>query len=152
MSVTMAERPAVAPPPANKGMVHKTIGRGLHVAIGVGAIALGALSWIPQGAPNWARWVVVGIVAYCVGIYVVSRGIEGPRRAKDRLVTAIVTSAFIIVAFPLVSVVWTVVSNGWNRLDAEFFTIEQRPAVARAFKGGDQRLRRHVLQITQAQP
>ncbi len=129
MSLTMAERPTAVPPSPNQAMTHNTIGRGLHLAIGLGAVAVGALSWAPEGAPNWARWIVVGIVAYCLAIYGFSRRIEGKRRATDRFVTAVVTCAFAIVAIPLASVVWTVVSNGWNRLDAEFFTSSMRNVV-----------------------
>jgi phosphate transport system permease protein len=129
MSLATAERPTEVPPPPKSSMVHGTLGRGLHIGIGLGAIAVGALSWAPEGAPNWARWIVVGLVVYCAGIYLVSRKIEGKRRATDRFVTAVVTSAFALVAFPLVSVVWTVVSKGAARFDTEFFTSDMRSVV-----------------------
>ncbi len=129
MSLATAERPTAVPPSPNSSMVHDSISRRLHVGIGFGAVAIGALSWAPQGAPNWARWIVVGIVAYCAAIYAVSRRIEGKRRATDRFVTALVTSAFAVVAIPLVSVVWTVISRGSHRFDWEFFTTDMRSVV-----------------------
>ena len=129
MSLATAERPIAVPPSPNSSMTNGSIGRGLHLGIALGAAALGALSWAPQGAPNWARWIIVGILTYCIAIYAVSRRIEGRRRATDRLVTAIVTSAFVVVAFPLISVVWTVVSNGLSRFDTEFFTSDMRSVV-----------------------
>ncbi len=77
------------------------------------AIVVGAASWLVEGtSPNWARWVIVTLIVYCVGIYVVSRIVEGPRHAVDRLTTAIMTSAFCLVLLPLVSVIWTVVQRG----------------------------------------
>ncbi len=63
---------------------------------------------------------------YCVGIYVVSRIVEGPRQAIDRLMGALVASAFALVVMPLVSVIWTVIERGTNRFDTEFFTETMR--------------------------
>ena len=83
-------------------------------------------SWLSSGSPNWARWIVVTLVTYCVGIYVVSRIVEGHRQAVDRLMSALVTSAFALVAMPLVSLVWTVIERGTNRFDTEFFTETMR--------------------------
>lgn len=105
------------------------LGRNRIIAIVVAAVALGAITWLPTGSVNWARWIVVTIVAYCVIVYVASRIVEGPRQAIDRLMAAIVTSAFAIVTLPLVSLVWTVVERGANRFDADFFTETMRGVV-----------------------
>lgn len=105
------------------------LGRARHVAIAASAVALGVVSWLPSGSINWARWIVVTILAYCVGVYVVSRIVEGRRQATDRLMTAIVTSAFAIVSLPLVSLVWTVIERGASRFDADFFTQTMRGVV-----------------------
>ena len=58
-----------------------------------------------------------------------SRQVEGRRKATDRLVTIIVTSAFLLALIPLVSVVITVVVNGIDRFDVEFFTSSMRGVV-----------------------
>ena len=105
------------------------LGRPRHVAVIVVAIVLGALSWLPEGSANWARWIIVTLIAYCLGIYLVSRVVEGRRQAVDRLMLAVVTSCFLVVAMPLVSLVWTVIERGFNRLDAEFFTETMRGVV-----------------------
>ncbi len=105
------------------------LGRPRHVAVIVVAIVLGALSWLPEGSANWARWIIVTLFAYCVGIYVVSRVVEGRRQAIDRLMLAVVTSCFLVVSMPLVSLVWTVIERGFNRLDVEFFTETMRGVV-----------------------
>jgi len=107
-----------------------TLRRAQHLAIVAAAVVVGALSWLVQGtSPNWARWIVVTLLAYCIGIFVVSRLVEGARHATDRLSTAIMTSAFCIVLLPLVSVVWTVVQRGWGRMDSLFFTDTMRGVV-----------------------
>jgi phosphate transport system permease protein len=105
----------------------RTLRRAHHAGIVVGAVALGAVSWLVEGtSPNWARWIVVSLLAYCLAVYVVARVVEGPRHATDRLAAAVVTSAFCVVLLPLVSVVWTVVERGWARMDAGFFTDTMR--------------------------
>lgn len=105
------------------------LGRTRIVAIAVAAVVLGALTWLPTGSVNWARWIVVTIVAYCTLVYVASRIVEGRRQALDRLMAAIFTSAFAIVTLPLVSLVWTVIERGAARFDAEFFTETMRGVV-----------------------
>ena len=65
-------------------------------------------------------------VIYAVGLgtlvlYGVSRAVEGARTSFDRFVTCVVTVAFAVATVPLVSLVWTVLSRGLRRLDAEFF-------------------------------
>ena len=126
MTIT-EQRPAPVEHPSS--ITARRLGTSRHVAVVIGAVGLGALSWLPQGAPNWARWIVVTLVAYCAGIYVVSRIVEGRRRGLDRLMSAVVTSCFLIVAMPLVSLVWTVVERGMNRFDTTFFTETMRGVV-----------------------
>lgn len=96
-------------------------GRGVML-IALAAVVLGVLSWLPFGGVNWARWAIVSLVAYIVLTYVVSRIVESRRHATDRLATALVTSAFIVICLPLVSVMWTVVENGATRFDWSFFS------------------------------
>jgi phosphate transport system permease protein len=68
----------------------------------------------------------LGTVLFDVLIYVLSRIVEGRRRATDRLVTSLVTTAF-IVALLLVSLVYTVVLNGLPRmLEPSFFSSSMR--------------------------
>ena len=65
--------------------------------------------------------VVYAVVLGTLAVYVGARVVEGRRKATDRLVTCVVTSAFAIAMVPLVSLVWTVLSHGLKRLDGEFF-------------------------------
>ncbi len=71
---------------------------------------------------NLALLAVGAAVLNVLGIYVWARAVEGRRSAVDRLVTAVVTSAFVIAMVPLVSLLFTVVTLGTNRFDAAFFT------------------------------
>ena len=78
---------------------------------------------------NVAGAAVVGILLYMVLITVISSIAESRRKAVDRLMTALVSTAFLIALLPLVSLLWTVVSNGIERFDAEFFTYSMRNIV-----------------------
>jgi phosphate transport system permease protein len=73
--------------------------------------------------------VVLVAVVNAVATYLISRTVEGPRKATDRLVTALVTTAFLIAMAPLVSVVITVLTNGVARFDAQFFTYSMRGVI-----------------------
>lgn len=73
--------------------------------------------------------IVLGVVAFLILLVVISRQVEGSRKATDRFVTALVTGAFLIAMTPLVSLVITVVINGSARFDIEFFTSSMRNVV-----------------------
>ncbi|MDQ4115698.1 MAG: phosphate ABC transporter permease PstA, partial [Actinomycetota bacterium] len=74
-------------------------------------------------------WVFGSAVVYAVAAYAVSRAVEGARKAADRVVTIVVTCAFLLAMIPLVSVLWTVLSAGLARFDVAFFTESMRGVV-----------------------
>ena len=79
---------------------------------------------------NIVGTLVAGTVVYCIAIYLLSYYVEGVRKAKDRLVTALVTTAFVIALLPLFSLVFTTVVNGLPAfLMPSFFTQSQRSVV-----------------------
>ncbi|UOE46011.1 phosphate ABC transporter permease PstA [Agromyces larvae] len=73
--------------------------------------------------------VFVGVVCYAVVIWVLSRIVEGARRAADRLITALVSIAFTIALLPLISVAFTTLVNGLPRFDVQFFANSMRNVV-----------------------
>jgi phosphate transport system permease protein len=84
------------------------------IALGAGLSALTSFSVTSTA--------IYGVVLGTLAVYVFSRAVEGRRKATDRLVTCLVTTAFGIAMVPLVSLVWTVLDNGLPRFDAQFFT------------------------------
>ena len=72
---------------------------------------------------------VFGLLGYSVTLYVLSRIVEGVRKATDRLVTTLVSTAFALALIPLISLAYTVVTNGVARFDMEFFTFSMRNIV-----------------------
>jgi phosphate transport system permease protein len=65
----------------------------------------------------------------CMALPVWSLAVEGRRKATDRLVTTLVSSAFVLAMFPLFSILWTVISKGSKVLSADFFTYSMRNVV-----------------------
>lgn len=128
MSLTEMTKPELE---ADDGgaMTSGSLAGGPMVGIFVGAVAVGALSWLPFGGVNWARWVMVTLFAYVVGTLIISRIVESSRQATDRFATALMTSAFLMVLLPLVSVVWTVVERGSQRFDWTFYTETMRGVI-----------------------
>jgi phosphate transport system permease protein len=66
-------------------------------------------------------FVVLTVLLGTLALYAASRIREGRRKATDRLVTCVVTTAFGLAMVPLASLVYEVVSRGIERLDGEFF-------------------------------
>ncbi|WP_341997753.1 phosphate ABC transporter permease PstA [Microbacterium sp. LWH7-1.2] len=98
-------------------------------SLAVSALLFGVLAMGSGEAFSLAGWAVVAGLAYLVLITTASSIVEGRRKGVDRLVTGLVTIAFLIAMVPLVSVAFTVVVNGVAGLSAEFFTSSMRNVV-----------------------
>jgi phosphate transport system permease protein len=122
MSTSTSPAPAgtgapALPPVTRRRPLSRTATAGLFIA----GAALGLLiSWLTGFVYGLAILyaVVLGTVVLCVA----SRVVEGARRATDRLMTAVVYSAFGIAMIPLVWLLESVVRQGLSRLDSAFFT------------------------------
>jgi phosphate transport system permease protein len=69
------------------------------------------------------------VIVYLIAICLVSRRLETPRQATDRLVTGLVYTAFGLALVPLVSLVYTVLKRGVPGLSWEFFTTTMRGVI-----------------------
>lgn len=90
------------------------------IALGVGALGMliGGLGWVAGIAIAW--------VLLLAGLPVWSVAVEGGRKAKDRLVSLLVWSAFGIAMIPLVSLIWTLLSKGIGIISGQFLTYSMR--------------------------
>jgi phosphate transport system permease protein len=86
-----------------------------------GALAVVLLLDLPFSL-NPALYAVYTVVLGTLAVFVVSRTVEGPRKATDRLVTCLVGSAFALAMVPLLSLSYEVVRRGAERFDGQFFT------------------------------
>ena len=64
------------------------------------------------GTLNWIAAVLGGAAIFVFANWLLALLVEGPRQASDRLVTSLVTAAFVIALIPLVWLLITVVQNG----------------------------------------
>ncbi|MGO1391729.1 phosphate ABC transporter permease PstA [Agrococcus casei] len=78
---------------------------------------------------SWAGVAIVGYILFLIILPVVSRIVEGGRKAMDRFMTGLVTGAFLLAFIPLLSLMWTVVSEGAARFDVQYFTESMRNVV-----------------------
>ncbi len=95
-----------------------------------GVVSLAAATGLVMYLLGGSRFHVVAIVwAICFALPLWSLVVEGSRKATDRFVTVLVTSAFALALFPLFSILFTVISKGARVLSAEFFTYSMRNVV-----------------------
>ncbi|MBB3096999.1 phosphate transport system permease protein [Actinoplanes campanulatus] len=107
-----------------------------NVLVAVAAFAVAAVVVLGTGIGNWVLAVVVGAFLYLVGLYFAASRVEGKRAAKNRSMQALIYSACVLAILPLASVVWTLVSKGVERLDANFFSTSMNNIGARDPLGG----------------
>jgi phosphate transport system permease protein len=92
--------------------------------------------------------VVLGTVVFALALVIVSRVVEGGRAAKDRLATTLMYSAFILALIPLVTLLWTVISNGIKRFDFYFLNTTMRGVYGGMDAGGAYHAIIGTLEIT----
>jgi phosphate transport system permease protein len=88
---------------------------------------------------NIVAVVLLGTILFDVLLVVISSLVEGARKARDRFVTSLVSTAFVIALLPLVSLIFTVIADGWKRFDIAFFTQSMRNVIGAGteqFPGG----------------
>jgi phosphate transport system permease protein len=119
----------IGPAASPRTLVRAELPRWAPSAVLVGSLVVVGVLLAALGTFSTGLFVFLSAVFFAVATYLVSRLVEGSRKATDRLVTIIVTVAFLIALIPLISVVTTVVGNGLARFDAEFFTSSMRGVV-----------------------
>src|SRR5262245_10596532 len=94
--------------------------------------------------------IVLGTIVFAVALVVISRMVEGGRAAKDRLATTLMYSAFVLALIPLISLLWTVISNGIQRFNIYFLTNTMRGVFGGMDAGGANHAIIGTLEITAA--
>ncbi len=123
-------------PPATqrRSLEHARLPRWAPLLVGLVALAAAGLLGLALGW-GWVGIVIVAALIYLVALPMWSRVVENRRAAVDRLVTSLVWVALALAFVPLVSLLWTVLSQGLQVLDARFFTYSMRNIIG-GEKGG----------------
>ena len=87
---------------------------------------LAALLLLAAGAFSVALLLLATAAIACIVTYAWSHAVEGSRRAKDRLVTLLIVSAFALALIPLLSLLFEVAKRGLPGLSLEFLTSDAR--------------------------
>lgn len=95
----------------------------------VSIIAFVLIAAADGGELNIVLAIFLGTVLFDIVIFVMSYLVEGARQARDRLVTSLVVTAFIVALLPLISLVFTVATSGAARFDLLYFTSSMRNVV-----------------------
>jgi phosphate transport system permease protein len=106
------------------------------VGIAVAALIVGGLVVLGTGVGNWVLVAVLAVVLYLIGLLIVATRVEGGRSARDRMWRTLIYAACVLAILPLASVVWTLLSKGAARLDADFFNTSMNNIGARDPDGG----------------
>ena len=106
--VSTVSPPQAAVNPLTAGRLPAAAPWGILAGSLLASTAVFALLQVGSGEEdfNIVGAVFFGVVGYVLLVYIVSRLIEGSRRAKDRFVTALVGLAFVVAMLPLISLVF----------------------------------------------
>ena len=107
----------------------RSLPKWLTPALLAGSFAFSLAGGVQQPELNLLGVSVIGVATFILVSYLVSLLVEGRRKATNRLVTNLVTSAFAVAIVPLLSLAWTVIQNGAKRFDFDFFTMSMRNIV-----------------------
>ena len=105
-------------------------------AVLVGSLVLAALIQFLGEGPTISGVFFIGAIIFTIAITVTSRTVEGERLSKDRLATTLVTLAFLLALIPLVSLVWTVLSDGITRFGPSFLSTDMVGVFGNMVEGG----------------
>jgi phosphate transport system permease protein len=120
--------PVESPARPSLPLTHPRLPRYAPALVAVLAVAAATLTGLLLG---WGGVLIVfvALVLFGLGWPFWTLLIEGPRAAKDRLVTALAWGAFGVALVPLVTLLFEVVSKGVGVLSVEFFTYSMRNVV-----------------------
>jgi phosphate transport system permease protein len=100
---------------------HARLPRWAPALVAVMALAVAGLPALLSG---WGpvAWIVLSMVVFLVAMPLWSRLVEGRRAAVDRLVTALIWTAFAVACAPLVWLLYVVIRNGAPAINSAFLS------------------------------
>jgi len=98
-------------------------------SFGISSIAVTIPAATTSAPFNFVGAIALGALIYAILSFLITLIAQGPRVAKDRMMTTLVLVAFAIAVVPLVSLISTVATLGLARFDGEFFSTSMRNVV-----------------------
>jgi phosphate transport system permease protein len=131
----MTNATAVAPKSAS-GLRSQRLPTWCPYAVGLAAVVLAFLTVKLPGNGGLVLTGVTAAVTFVVGLAALSTVVEGGRAARDRVATSLVYAAFRLALAPLLSVAFTLVSKGLERLTPYFLSVSMHNVGAFDDAGG----------------
>lgn len=131
---TAADTPPVRPRHAE--LLQATLPTYFPQALLAGTVVVVGALLAVLGQLSVASLAVMSVLGYAAAITITSARVEGPRKAKDRFVTTVVYTCFGLAMVPLVSVLWTVVVNGAERMSLDFLRVSMNGVTPTMDAGG----------------
>ncbi|WP_435298567.1 phosphate ABC transporter permease PstA [Timonella sp. A28] len=100
------------------------------------SILASALILTLASAASPAGIIALGVAVHAIALTAISRKVEGSRYSTDRFATTLVTIAFGIALIPLVSLLWTVGSNGISVMSFDFLNTNMVGVFGEMTEGG----------------
>lgn len=122
------------PPPST--LVGRKLPRWTPAALVAGALAIAGVLAVLGPADSIEGFVLWTASLFLIGQTIASFAVEGGRHARDRLVTSLIYTSFVITVIPLVSVLILTIKNGMARFDSSFFSSSLRNIAATNAGGG----------------
>jgi phosphate transport system permease protein len=105
-------------------------------AVGLAAIVIASLAVYLPGAGGPILTGITAALIFLVGLAALSTVVEGGRAARNRLATSLVYAAFVVALAPLLSVAYTLLSKGTERLNPYFLQVSMKGVGAFDDAGG----------------
>ncbi|MDI5969458.1 phosphate ABC transporter permease PstA [Streptomyces sp. SL13] len=118
MSQSVTSQPTAKPSQFGR----RRLPRWTPAVIALVAVLVGTGVGVGAGLSSHIQWGLIALLLFVVVNYAVTAAVEGPRQAKDRVVTSLVWACFIIAVVPLYSLVESTIAKGVKVLDGNFLT------------------------------
>ncbi len=92
------------------------------VAAASAVVIVALFSLMSDGESSIVAMVALTFILYLVVMYTIGRYYEGSRPSADRMATTLISGSFLLAVVPLVSLLFSVVVRGFEKLSPSFFS------------------------------
>lgn len=122
--------------PAEPRLTGRRLPRWTPWAVTASALTLGWATRLAAGPQHTIACALLAAACHLTGVQLLSRAVEGRRKAADRLATTLVTTCLLLTLLPLVTVLSYTVAHGVAKLDGSFLTHSMNGVSATMDAGG----------------
>ena len=108
--------------PLNGSLKERRLPRWTPAATVVGAVVLAVGLGVGFGITSKLQWALMAAIFFVAGQYLLARQVEGPRQAKNGLVSSLVWVAFLLALLPLFGLLYYTISKGAGVINGTFLT------------------------------